>query len=136
MISEHNIEIRFADIDAMGHVNNAVYLSYFEQARIKYFADLGGSWDWKSQGILLAKNVVEYYLPILLNDHVVIKTKCIGIGGKSLTFSYLIQRIHRGELQACSKGESVLVCFDSVKGKTIEVPEEWRNAIKVEAPKW
>lgn len=136
MISEHKIEIRFADIDAMGHVNNAVYLSYFEQARINYFADLGGTWDWKSQGILLAKNVVEYYLPILLTDHVVIKTKCIAIGGKSLTFSYVVQRLHKGEFQTCSKGESVLVCFDSLKGKTIEVPEEWRNSIKVEAPEW
>lgn len=136
MISEHNIEIRFADIDAMGHVNNAVYLSYFEQARIHYFSKLGGAWDWKSQGVLLAKNLVEYKLPILLTDHVVIKTKCIHMGGKSLTFSYLVQKMVNGEAHTCSTGESVLVCFDSIKGKTIEVPDVWRSTIPVEAQEW
>lgn len=136
MISEHNIQVRFADIDAMGHVNNAVYLSYFEQARIKYFSDLGGSWDWKSQGILLAKNTVEYRIPILLTDHVLIKTKCINIGGKSLTFSYQVQKIVNDQAITCSTGESVLVCFDSIKGKTIDVPQAWRELISVESPEW
>ena len=44
-------EIRFADIDAMGHVNNAVYFSYFEQARIHFFRQwIGLEWNWNEHG--------------------------------------------------------------------------------------
>ena len=42
------IQVRFSDLDTLGHVNNAVYLSYFEMARIAYFTPLlGENWDWK-----------------------------------------------------------------------------------------
>ena len=65
MISPAQIQIRFADIDVMGHVNNAVYLSYFEMARVHYFKQiLGEEWDWNSDGILLARNEIDYLSPI------------------------------------------------------------------------
>ncbi|MDA0882981.1 MAG: thioesterase family protein, partial [Bacteroidetes bacterium] len=53
MKSKYEIEVRFRDIDAMGHVNNAVYLSYFEQARIGFFnAIVDDKWDWNKLGVL------------------------------------------------------------------------------------
>jgi len=61
MINPPEIQIRFADIDIMGHVNNAVYLSYFEYTRVYYFEKLvGKKWDWKNNGTILIKNEVEY----------------------------------------------------------------------------
>jgi acyl-CoA thioester hydrolase len=57
MIQPAKIQVRFADIDVMGHVNNAVYLSYFEMTRVHYFQELLGlTWDWKAHGVLLVRN--------------------------------------------------------------------------------
>ncbi|MDG1262127.1 MAG: acyl-CoA thioesterase, partial [Flavobacteriales bacterium] len=71
LLVEYTVEVRFGDIDVMGHVNNAVYLSYFEQARMAFFKELiGGEWDWNEAGILLARNEVDYIQPILLSDQV------------------------------------------------------------------
>ena len=50
------IQIRFADCDLAGHVHNAAYLHYFEQARMHFFvAQLGDGWDWKKTGFILKK---------------------------------------------------------------------------------
>ncbi len=125
------IEIRFADIDVMGHVNNAVYFSYFEQARIRFFREaVGSEWDWKSQGLVLARNEIDYLVPVLLQDEIHIETVCTHIGTKSLTFTYEIfaQEID-GSRKVKARGKSVLVCFDYFSEQTIPVPESWRSAL-------
>jgi acyl-CoA thioester hydrolase len=123
-----SINIRFADIDVMGHVNNAVYLSYFEQARMAYFKDLlKGEWDWNKHGILLARNEIDYKLPVLLHDDLSIHTRVTHIGKKSLTLSYRVDVERAGERMVCAEGKSVLVCFDYHENQTIEVPTEWRE---------
>ena len=54
------IPVRFSDIDAMGHVNNAIYLNYFEQARMSFFQEsIGKEWDWKKDGIVLGRNEID-----------------------------------------------------------------------------
>ncbi len=125
---EHRQEIRFSDIDAMGHVNNAVYLNYLEQARISFFrAILGRPWDWESSGIIVGRNAIDYLSPVRLNDNLIIRTYPVRIGTKSFTVNYNLVRILEGGEELCAKAESVLVCFDYHHQKTIEVPELWRN---------
>jgi acyl-CoA thioester hydrolase len=126
MLQPYSPEIRFADIDAMGHVNNAVYLSYFEQARIHFFSQiLDTKWDWKRQGILVAKNEINYKLPVLLKDKIDIHVACSHIGTKSFTLTYELRR--GGEL--CTTGLSVLVCFDHEGQRPAVIPEVWREKL-------
>ena len=122
------IQIRFSDIDVMGHVNNAVYLSYFELARMHFFKELiGEKWDWNKLGILLARNEVNYRLPILLNDDDVhIKTWCTSIGNSSMTVEYEVFKSVKGEQVVVTTGASVLVCFDYISQSKIPVPEIWK----------
>ena len=129
--STHLIEVRFRDIDAMGHVNNAVYFSYFEQARMKFFAETIGKWEWDKHGVLLAHNEIDYHAPVLLNDLVEVETFCLNMGKKSLNFGYdvFVTRDHM-RFKAAS-GSSVLVCFDYVEQKTIAIPNQWREALGV-----
>ena len=118
-------EIRFSDIDVMGHVNNAVYLSYFEQARMNYFHELlSGSWDWEKDGILLARNEVDYLKPILLHDKINIAVWCDGVGSKSFSMKYEFTNEHTGEVT--TTGKSILVSFNYLEKKTIVVPDKWR----------
>lgn len=132
MIKEHKVEVRFADIDAMGHVNNAVYLSYFEQARIALFDDIvGRAWDWEVQGFLLARNEIDYMHPVFLTDDVRIKIFCDNIGNSSLTLSYEVYRkgLKDESHSLCTKGKSIMVCFDYHKQQKIAVPEVWRKKL-------
>ena len=126
MIEEAKIHVRFSDLDLLGHVNNAVYLSYFEIARVHYFKEiLGLDWDWRTHTVLLVKNEVEYIKPILLHDDVRISLFTTSIGNKSFTLRYEV--MVDNELRA--KGSSVLVSFNAVEQQTILIPEAMKIAL-------
>ncbi|MFM7731092.1 MAG: acyl-CoA thioesterase [Flavobacteriales bacterium] len=115
-------EIRFRDIDAMGHVNNAVFLSYFEQARIHFFRQLVGErWDWRSKGILVARNEINYRLPVHLHHRIEIHVGVEHIGNKSFTLNYEV----RCEEHVCADALSVLVYYNHSEGHSMNLPEEW-----------
>jgi acyl-CoA thioester hydrolase len=126
----HKIEVRFADIDVMGHVNNAIYLSYFEQARMKFFEELvGKEWDWETHGILLARNEIDYRAPVLLNDQVYVETELVEMGIKSMTVGYKVKVEREGKEIICTEGKSVLVAFDYHKGKSQPIPKDWKEKL-------
>ena len=121
------IQVRFSDLDVMGHVNNSVYLSYFEMARVAFFSPLmGEKWDWKKNGVLLRKNEVEYLFPVLLHEEPEITIFTSSIGNKSFTLEY---ELKVGD-KLCTTGNSVLVCYDAENNKTIEVPQEMRTVLE------
>ena len=123
-IFETTVEIRFADIDAMGHVNNAVYFSYFEQARMVYFKErVARIWDWNEDGVIVARNEIDYVFPVFLNDRMVIRLWVEHVGSKSFTVCY---RVVVGE-RLCATGKSVLVCFNHKNKATQVLPEAWRT---------
>ncbi len=125
-----SIQVRFADCDSFKHVNNAVYLTYAEQARIG-FCDtiLGTSIDWKAKGLILAKSEANYLRPILLHDKIEVDTTCKAVGGKSITLHYQIFKIENGNRIEMCNGDTVLVGFDYVANKSMEIPDEWRNKL-------
>lgn len=119
------IEVQWRDIDALRHVNNAVYLSYFETARGGYLNDMF-QWDWNKHGIILARASVEYKIPVLLTDRPRVHVRCSEIGRKSLTLQYLITVERNGKQLITTTSESVLVMFDYATEKTFAVPDELR----------
>ena len=127
MISPAKIHVRFSDLDVLGHVNNNVYSSYFEIARVHYFEQmLGRNWNWQEDGIVLAKNEVEYIIPILLHDEPMVSMRVEKIGTKSFTLSYEIKV--KDKLYA--KGASVLVCYNGKKQVSIEIPATMRAQLE------
>lgn len=121
------IQVRFSDLDVMGHVNNSVYLSYFEMTRVHYFKELlGENWDWKSTGVLLVRNEIYYLKPILLHQKPKILMYLIEIGNKSFQLGYEIyidDIIH-------TRGSSVLVCYNAISHTTIPVPQLMKKALE------
>ncbi|MFV1985411.1 MAG: acyl-CoA thioesterase [Thiohalomonadales bacterium] len=121
------IHIRYNDIDTMGHVNNAAYLQYFEQARIEWFTQtIGSEWDWKTAGFVLARNEIDYKQPLLLHDKAIVETSVENIGIKSFTLCYNVIKKQKDLDLLVASGKSVLVCFDNKTQKTKPIPEEWR----------
>jgi acyl-CoA thioester hydrolase len=126
MIPRLKLQIRFADLDILGHVNNSVYLTYFELARLHYFRYLvGDHWDWKKDGMVLVKNEVEYIKPVLVTDNPEIEMKVAHIGTKSFALYY--ELIVNGVLY--TKGLSVQVCYDSISGQSIPIPPQMLEAL-------
>lgn len=126
----HQLEIRFADIDVVGHVNNAVYLSYFEQGRIAFFKqEVGDEWDWNKHGIIVARNEIDYLLPITLSDEVYITAALGTIGNKSFQMNMRIFKKVDGKEVDCARGLVTLVCYDYEQKQTIPVPDSWRELV-------
>ncbi|MCK6616891.1 MAG: acyl-CoA thioesterase [Cyclobacteriaceae bacterium] len=126
------IQLRFKDIDKMGHVNNANYLTYIELARVKYFEDVVGTdKKWSQQvGIILARVEIDYKAPVFLHDSIAVYTRCSRIGNKSLTLDWVIVRKKSATEEVVAQGIAVLVCYDYTHEKTIPIPEEQRKAIE------
>ena len=127
-IKPAEIQVRFADIDVLGHVNNAIYLSYFEMTRVHYFNELlGESWDWKKNGVLLVRNELDYFAPILLDHQPQIFMHLIEIGTKSFKLGY---EVYVGDILHTT-GCSVMVCYNAVTNSTINVPHEMKIALNI-----
>lgn len=118
MIEPFKVHVRFSDLDVLGHVNNSVYLTYFESARVYYFKHLlNEDWSWKTDSVVLVKNEVEYFRPILLHDVPEIEIYTAHIGSKSFTFGY---NVHVNDV-LCSKGTSTLVAYDVETQSTVQI---------------
>lgn len=126
MIRSIAIQIRFSDIDLMGHVNNAVYLNYFELARMQCLVSaLGRDWDWYANGIILKTNEIEYLAPVFLEDKPVVIVSLEHLGQKSFTLGY---ELRVGEVPK-TRGKSVLVSYNFKKNETQELHPQLREAL-------
>lgn len=123
------LTIRYSDLDPQGHVNNARYLTYLEEARIAYIRALG-LWDGKSfldVGIIIAEARVVYRAAITLGQNLRAGVRTARLGTKSLTMEYVLEDADSGRLLAT--GSTVLVTYDYHQNQTIPVPESWRQAV-------
>jgi acyl-CoA thioester hydrolase len=125
------IQVRFSDIDALRHVNNASYLNFFELGRVKYFNEVFHSEiNWSRNGFIMARSEIDYLAPVFLNDDVYCYTKTMKLGTKSLTVQNVLARMNKGELQECAVGTVILVAMDYINQQSIEIPGLWRDLIK------
>lgn len=118
--------LRWADMDALGHINNAAYLTYLEQARIRYFRDLD-LWDGQPNklGLIMAKVVLEYKLPLFAEDTVSVYTRCSRLGNRSFDTEQLIVR-QADTLEIAAQATITIVVFDYRANQSAPIPDEWR----------
>ena len=126
------LKVRFMDLDALQHVNNARYLNFLEEARLSYSQELLGVFnDIKELNILVARIEIDFMLPILFKESVKIHTRISKIGNKSFVFDSIITKVSKGKESIAARAFQTLVAFDSESGKTIEIPSELRKQILV-----
>ena len=125
--------VRFADLDAMGHVNNARYLTYIEQGRILYAQEVYSLkfGDWAEMGMILAKITVDFRLPLSFGDEITVFTRCSRLGHKSFDLSSVILT---AENAVAATGEATMVGFDYHTNQTVAVPDTWRQQIQAYEP--
>ncbi len=126
------IQIRFNDVDLYGHVNNAVYLTYFEEGRMLYFQDIiGTEWDWKTHGTVLARHEIDYKQPMRREDSARLELWISKLGEKSMEISYRITKKKGEDWVECTTGKSVVVTINYETGKTIPIPDAWVEVLVV-----
>ncbi len=123
------IPVRFSDLDAMGHVNNARYLTFYEEARSAWFRDCAGmphnSTDYP---VILARAEVDYLLPISPGQHVYVATRCTAFGEKSMTIKGLIA-LDPGMTIIASRYTCTLVYYDYEEGVSIPIPQSFKDRV-------
>jgi acyl-CoA thioester hydrolase len=119
----HRVEItiRFADTDAMGHVNNAKYLTYCEIARIRYWTDITGDpislGTEGAESLILAEARITYRAPAFHGETITVETRATRIGRSSFTLEHrLLACVPGEETRLVAVSESILVRYDYATG--------------------
>ncbi len=133
----HEVEVRLSDTDAMGHVNNARYLTYIEIARVAYYEQVTGNLlpigaHGAEEGMILAETRMTYRSPAFYGETLTVETRVERMGRTSFGMVHRItapqSRVAAARLVAVA--ESILVAYDYQEERPIPVPDEWRAGMK------
>ncbi|MBN1956036.1 MAG: acyl-CoA thioesterase [Anaerolineae bacterium] len=121
------VEVRWRDLDALGHVNNAVYMTYLEKARVDYLRELGlVTFAPGEIGLILAEVTCTYRAPISLGEAVTVCVRVSELRRSSFIFEYRMEG-EGGRLVATA--HTVQVCYDYQLGRSMPIPDHWRETI-------
>lgn len=140
------IKVPFGDVDMMGHVNNAKYLTYFETARTEYLSSqFGPILQNPKESVIIARAEVNYRSPAKWNDELIVKVRPSSVGNSSWVYDYEIVRAARDEEEnevtegggegegeegiIVADGKTVQVSYDYTRRTKIPIPEELRRSL-------
>jgi acyl-CoA thioester hydrolase len=121
----HREQVRFRDLDPMGHVNNAVFLTYIEQARVAFLSEVGAATGLEDMNMIVARVEIDFKAPVRLGQEVEISVRASRFGTKSFDLDYEL-RVD-GELVALAK--SVQVAYDYNRREPMLLPAEWEEKL-------
>jgi len=123
----HRLEVRFRDCDPLGHVNNAVYLTYLEQARFNHWRSLWGFGTPQlppgMPGVILARVECDYKRPATYGETLEIRLTVAEIGRSSFRYEY---EIVDSEGRTVVVAKTVQVMYDYTAGKPVPIPDDIR----------
>lgn len=124
-----DVQIRFNDIDILGHLNNTVYYSFYDMGKAYFFHDIhGGAFDWKKVETVIANVDCAYISPIFFGEEIEVRTRCTGVYEKSFVLQQVIVEKNTGEIK--SAAETVMVSFDAKTQSSKELSPEWRRLLE------
>ncbi len=118
------IQVRYGDLDTLGHVNNAVYLTYFELGRVLYFRKYLPAFDARNVRFVIARAEVDFRKSITMEDNIFLETSLDSVGNTSFTFLHRITNRDGSVIYA--EGKIVAVSIDENR-KPTPVPDELRK---------
>jgi len=133
----HDVEVRLSDTDAMGHVNNARYLTYVEIARVAYYERVTGKplpigVHGAEEGMILAEIRMTYRSPAFYGETLTVETRVERIGRSSFGMVHRITAPDSrfGAARLIAVADSTLVSYDYTDERPIPVPDEWRAGMR------
>lgn len=123
------LQIRFNDIDILGHVNNTVYFSFYDTGKARFFESiLPGGIDWRSVESVIANIDNAYIEPIYFGEEIDVYTRCKAVHEKSFILQQMIVERDSRTVKSCC--ETVMVSIDPRTVRSIPVPDRWRTALE------
>ena len=122
------VQIRFNDVDVLGHVNNTVYFSFYDTGKAYYFEAVQGKRvEWNHVDTVIANVNCAYLAPIFFGEEIEVLTTCLSIHDKSGKLLQAIREKNTGQIKSIC--ETVMVSFDPATGQSRSLPEEWRTKL-------
>lgn len=132
MLFRHRLEVRFRDCDPMGHVNNAVYLTYLEQARLAHWRAVWGmeldELPPGTPGVILARAEIDYRRPAEHGNRLEVRIALARVGRTSFAYDY---EIMDQDDRLIARATTVQVMYDYAAGKPVEMPADLRARLGV-----
>ena len=117
----HRETVRFRDLDSLGHMNNAVYATFIEQARIAFLSPQGAD----VENMILARLEIDFRAPVEFGDTVEIAVTPTRVGTKSFDLGYELRSGDR----LVAEAKTVLVAYDYEQARSVELPPEWKERL-------
>ena len=128
LLSRMQFPIRWGDMDALAHVNNTLYLRYFEESRVSWAENIGMPLRSVGVGMILAKASVTFKKPVTYPANITVDLLAGNIGRSS--FTLLNTLTVDGDAEPSATGECVTVWYDYVNLKSVTLPESLRAGLE------
>lgn len=122
------VDVRWRDVDALGHVNNAVYFTYLEMGRTRYLDHVFGSRRLEEIQIMVVSAHCDYLSQVTHGDHLEVGIRIPRAGNTSFDFEYEIRSLRDGRLVA--RGLTTQVLYDHREGKKLAVTDAWLDRVE------
>ena len=127
VVYRHRLGVRFRDCDAMGHVNHAVYFTYFEQCRLTFWREVTGAPSPHTR-VIIARAECDYRSPAHFGDELEIRLRVGDIGRSSFTLAYDI--ISAASERLVASGKTVMVSYDYDAGSSTPLPDATKSLLQ------
>ena len=125
-----DIQLRFNDVDVLGHVNNTVYFSFYDTGKALYFSAIHGKrMSWEKVVRIIANINCAFMAPIIYGEEIEVLTRCTAMGNKSFTLEQLLREKNTGEIK--SHATTVMVSYDPDTHRSQPLPETTRREIAI-----
>lgn len=123
------VQIRFNDIDILGHLNNTVYFSLFDTGKAYYFnAVRRGKMDWKTVDTVIANINCSFISSVVFGENVEVFSRCEALYDKSFLIRQVLVDVDTMEVKTIC--ETVMVSFDVDTRRPCSIPQSWRDDFK------
>lgn len=121
------LQLRFNDVDKFGHVNNAVYLTFYDLGKTDYFGSVCPNVDWERDAIVVVHIDVDFMSQIFSTDHIAVQTAVTAIGTKSFELAQRVIDTESNEVKCVCR--STMVTYDLIEHQSKALTKEWVDAI-------
>lgn len=121
------LQLRSNDLDRFGHINNAVYFTFYDLGKTNYIESVCPNIDWEKEAIVVVEIKVSFKSQIFGTDHIAVNTAVTSIGTKSFELMQQVIDTKTGEEKCICR--STMVTYDLIKHKSKPIPQDWIEAI-------
>ena len=125
-----DIQLRFTDVDMLGHINNNSYLQFMDLAKTRFFTDLRGDIiHWDNPGIVIANINISFYAQAFMGEKLGVLTGVVSISERSFILEQRIVNIETGVVNCIA--HTVMVSYSKKTMKSTLLSDDWRRALSL-----